>query len=98
MIWGEPWVNLSFALITFLYMPINQIIPGSLAFYIGTIIIWSIQTQLLVMTSHRKARLLRWSFFAVIACINISVGIIWISGTNGGTPAQIRVNFVWEHI
>jgi hypothetical protein len=28
MIWVEAWVNLIFALVTFLYMPINKVIPG----------------------------------------------------------------------
>ncbi|KAK3357775.1 hypothetical protein B0T25DRAFT_517156 [Lasiosphaeria hispida] len=109
MIWVEAWVNLIFALVTFLYMPINKIIPGSLAFYLGTIVLWSIQTQLLtqiivnrvalIMASRRKARLLRWSLFGVIGCINISVGVIWTSATlPGATPAQKRLNFAYENV
>ncbi|KAK4448924.1 hypothetical protein QBC34DRAFT_464104 [Podospora aff. communis PSN243] len=109
MIWIEALVNIIFALVTFLYMPINKVIPGSLAFYVGTVILWSIQTQLLtqiiinrvalIMTSRRRARLLRWSFVGVIGCINISVGYIWTSGTvDGATAAQKRLNFAYEHV
>jgi hypothetical protein len=34
MIWVEAAVNLAFAIVTYLYL--NEVIPGGLAFYIGT--------------------------------------------------------------
>ncbi|KAK0622486.1 hypothetical protein B0T14DRAFT_563934 [Immersiella caudata] len=114
MIWVEASVNLIFALLTFLYMPFDRLtpgfIPGTLALYIVAIILWAIQTQLLtqiiinrvaliMMTSQTRVRLLRWSFFGVIACINISVGYILISAAlDDATPAQKRLNFIFEHI
>jgi hypothetical protein len=50
------------------------------------------------MASRRKAKLLRWSLFGIIGCINISVGVIWTSATvDGATPAQKRLNFAFEN-
>ncbi|KAH6847177.1 hypothetical protein B0I37DRAFT_414939 [Chaetomium sp. MPI-CAGE-AT-0009] len=98
MIWIEAWVNFIWAVKTFLFL--NGVIPGSLAFFVGTVILWSIQTQLLsqiianrvalIMVEKRKAVMLRWGLFIGIGLVNIAVCVIW-------TKAQLPEHTPFEH-
>ncbi|RYO79251.1 hypothetical protein DL766_003827 [Monosporascus sp. MC13-8B] len=105
MIWVEAWVNFVFALITFLFL--NGIIPGSLAFYLATVALWAIQTQLLpqiianrvslITTNKRFARKLKWSLVIAIGCINIAVCYIWTTAQMpSATAYQIMLNHMFE--
>uniref|UniRef100_A0A0B7KKD3 Uncharacterized protein n=1 Tax=Bionectria ochroleuca TaxID=29856 RepID=A0A0B7KKD3_BIOOC len=105
MVWIEIWVNFVFALVTFLFL--NGIIQGSLGFLVASVILWSIQTQLLpqiianrvalIMTNRRRARYLKWGLIIIIGPINVAVGYIWtIAHLDGATPTQKHVNMVFE--
>lgn len=69
---------------------------------------WTVITQLLlqivanrislVMVDRRKASQLRWSLFAVVACVNISVFCIWVPGLLGVNHTWIVLNHVWERV
>ncbi|CAG9953472.1 unnamed protein product [Clonostachys rosea f. rosea IK726] len=100
-----------FALITFLFL--NGIIhgnsstPNNLGFLLASVILWSIQTQLLpqiianrvalIMTNRRRARYLKWGLIIIIGPINVAVGYIWtIAHLDGATPTQKHVNMVFE--
>lgn len=49
------------------------------------------------MTSKRKAKILKWSFFIVIGLINIAVYVIWVSAhLDGATPQQVTLNELFE--
>ncbi|KAI5456073.1 hypothetical protein BGZ63DRAFT_436110 [Mariannaea sp. PMI_226] len=105
MIWFEAWVNFIFAIITFLFL--NKIIPPSLEFFLATVGLWSIQTQLLpqiianrvslIMINKRGAKRLKWSLVCIIGIINIAVCYIWVTAQMpSATPFQIAVNHVFE--
>ncbi|KAH7124668.1 hypothetical protein EDB81DRAFT_811421 [Dactylonectria macrodidyma] len=105
MIWGETWTNFIFALVTFLYL--NGIIPGSLGFYLFTVALWAIQTQLLpqiianrvalIMTNRKRAARLKWGLFIPIGFINIAVAYIWtVAHLESATPSQVHVNMIFE--
>ncbi|KAK5659634.1 hypothetical protein OQA88_838 [Cercophora sp. LCS_1] len=105
MIWIETWVNFIFALVTFLFL--NDVIPGSLALYIGLVILWAIQTQLLsqiianrvalIMVPRQKAVVLRWALFVAIGAVNLAVAFIWIRAQMpGATQEQIDLNHAFE--
>ncbi|UZP36563.1 hypothetical protein NXS19_004379 [Fusarium pseudograminearum] len=105
MIWIEAVVNFVFALLTFLYL--NEIIPGDLGFLLATVILWSIQTQLLpqiianrvalIMTNRRRARHLKWGLFISIICVNIAVCYIFtVAHLETATFKQKYVNIVFE--
>ncbi|KAH6988292.1 hypothetical protein BKA56DRAFT_613008 [Ilyonectria sp. MPI-CAGE-AT-0026] len=105
MIWVEAWVNFIFALVTFLYL--NEIIHASLGFFLVTVALWAIQTQLLpqiianrvalIMTNKRRARNLKWGLALPIACINIAVCYIWtVAHLPSATPFQIHINLIFE--
>ncbi|KAH6976761.1 hypothetical protein EDB80DRAFT_593945 [Ilyonectria destructans] len=107
MIWVEAWVNFVFALVRYLYL--NEIIPGSLAFYLATVALWAIQTQLLpqiianrialIMTNNRRARKLKWGLAIPIGCINIAVCYIWTTAQMpSATPYQITLNHMFEKV
>ncbi|KAF4455766.1 hypothetical protein F53441_1965 [Fusarium austroafricanum] len=105
MIWTETVVNFVFALITFLYL--NGIIPNNLGFLLATVILWSIQTQLLpqiianrvslIMLNRQRARHLRWGLVAIILCVNVAVCYIFtVAHLDTATPSQKHVNMIFE--
>ncbi|KAH6888507.1 hypothetical protein B0T10DRAFT_529528 [Thelonectria olida] len=105
LIWTEVWVNFIFALITFLYL--NDVIHGNLGFYIVTVVLWTIQTQLLpqiianrlalIMTNRKKAKNMKLGLVLVIGVVNIAVCYIWtVAHLEGATPAQVHLNIVFE--
>ncbi|KAJ6442351.1 hypothetical protein O9K51_05909 [Purpureocillium lavendulum] len=105
MIWVEAIVNLIFALITFLYL--KGIIPGTTAFYCGTVLLWAIQTQLLsqiianrvslIMIHKHKARWLKIGLFVSITVINIAVWVIWLRAHEPvATKFDIQLNDYFE--
>ncbi|KAK4104448.1 hypothetical protein N658DRAFT_521107 [Parathielavia hyrcaniae] len=105
MIWIEAWVNFIWAIKTFLFL--CGVIPPSLAFFVGTVILWSIQTQLLsqiianrvalIMVERRKALMLRWGLFISIGLVNIPVCIIWTQAhLPEATPFQVTLNIWFE--
>ncbi|KAK1752021.1 hypothetical protein QBC47DRAFT_63934 [Echria macrotheca] len=106
MIWVETWVNFVFALVTFLFL--NGIIHPSLGFYIGSVLLWAIQTQLLsqiianrvslIMSERRLATKLKCGLFLATACINIAVACIWIPAQlPSATAFQIKLNHAFEY-
>ncbi|KAK0716373.1 hypothetical protein B0H67DRAFT_601572 [Lasiosphaeris hirsuta] len=106
MLWVEAWVNMIFALITFLFL--NDVIPSSLPFLLGiAVALWATQTQLLtqiianrvslIMVDRHKARMLRWGLCSAIGCINVAVGVIWTRAhMPSATPAQKHLNLTFE--
>ncbi|EWY81282.1 hypothetical protein FOYG_15558 [Fusarium oxysporum NRRL 32931] len=105
MIWTEAVVNFVFALITFLYL--NGIIPGNLGFLLATVILWSIQTQLLpqiianrvslIMTNRRRARHLKWGLVVCILFVNGAVCYIFtVAHLDTATPSQKQTNMIFE--
>ncbi|CAI6099702.1 hypothetical protein V2G26_007420 [Clonostachys chloroleuca] len=89
MVWIEIWVNFVFTLITFLFL--NSIIQGSLSFLLASVILWSIQTQLLPQIIANRGLAI------IITPINIAVSYIWTTAHLGGaTPTQQHVNVVFE--
>ncbi|KAF5636119.1 hypothetical protein F52700_5433 [Fusarium sp. NRRL 52700] len=105
MIWSEAVVNFVFALITFLYL--NGIIPGNLGFLLATVILWSIQTQLLpqiianrvslIMTNRRRARHLKWGLVVCILFVNGAVCYIFtVAHLDTATPVQKHTNMIFE--
>ncbi|KAH8725584.1 hypothetical protein GQ44DRAFT_615329 [Phaeosphaeriaceae sp. PMI808] len=104
MIWTEVVVNFVFALVTYLYL--CKVIPPSLGFYFGTVLLWAFQTQLLpqiianrvglIMVNKKKVRLLKWSLFLLISAVNISVFCIWIPAHMGAGPTFVTFNMIWE--
>ncbi|ATY62142.1 hypothetical protein A9K55_009138 [Cordyceps militaris] len=105
MIWSEGLVNLVLAVITILHF--NDRIPGTLAFYFGTVTMWALQTQVLsqiianrvclIMVSRQRATWMRWGLFALILGVNVGVYIIWIPAylPNAG-PGRKRLNDIFE--
>lgn len=71
-------------------------------------VLWTFQTQLLlqiianrvglIMVSRRKAHLLQWSLFGIVALVNISVFCIWIPAHLEVSPAWVHLNFIWEKV
>ncbi|KAL2825831.1 hypothetical protein BDW59DRAFT_161497 [Aspergillus cavernicola] len=107
MIWIESAVNLIFATTTRLQL--DGVIKPTLAYYVITVILWAIQTQLLsqiianrialIMMSRRKSLRLRWILFAGIGVINIAVACIWIPGhLEGASYFQRHLNFIFENV
>ncbi|KAM5349556.1 hypothetical protein ACJ41O_006061 [Fusarium nematophilum] len=123
MIWTEAWVNFVFALVTFLYLneiiPGRQVQPfpyfggiranqhDSLGFFLITVTLWAIQTQLLpqiianrvalIMTNKRRATKLKWSLVFAIGLVNIAVYYIWTTAhMPNATPFQVRLNLIFE--
>ncbi|KAJ6783007.1 hypothetical protein PWT90_08342 [Aphanocladium album] len=105
MIWTEAIVNFIFSIITILYL--KEVIPGSFAFYFGTVTLWAIQTQLLsqiianrvsiIMVNRHKAKWLRLGLFLSILAVNIVVYVVWISAhMPNATPAQKHLNDNFE--
>ncbi|KAF4960177.1 hypothetical protein FGADI_1196 [Fusarium gaditjirri] len=105
MIWTEAVVNFVFALITFLYL--NGIIPGNLGFLLATVILWSIQTQLLpqiianrvslIMTNRRRAIHLKWGLVVCILLVNGAVCYIFtVAHLDTATPSQKHTNMIFE--
>ncbi|GAM44017.1 hypothetical protein TCE0_060f19300 [Talaromyces pinophilus] len=105
MIWMEAVVNLTFSIITFLYL--SGAIANSLGFLLGTVVLWAIQTQLLsqiianrvslIMTNRGKSQKLKWVLAVSITLVNISVFCIWIPAhMPGATQTQITLNNAWE--
>ncbi|PNY25383.1 Uncharacterized protein TCAP_04675, partial [Tolypocladium capitatum] len=105
MIWAEAVVNFIFAIITYLYL--IDVIPGTFAFFLGTVIIWATQTQLLlqiianrvglIMVDQRKAMWLKLGLFGLVGCVNIAVGVIWTNGhMKTATPEQVHLNDHFE--
>ncbi|OAQ78337.1 hypothetical protein VFPBJ_06456 [Purpureocillium lilacinum] len=105
MIWVEALVNLVFALVTFLYL--KGVIPGTTAFYCGTVLLWAVQTQLLsqiianrvslIMVHKHKARWLKIGLFVSITCVNIVVWVIWVRAHEPyATPFDVELNDYFE--
>lgn len=72
-----------------------------------TVILWSIQTQLLsqiianrvslIMVERRKATMLRWGLFISIGLVNLAVCFIWtIAMLPGATQFQVVLNIWFE--
>ena len=72
-----------------------------------TVILWSIQTQLLsqiianrvalIMVEKRRAAMLRWGLFIAIGLVNIPVCVIWTTAMlPGATPFHHVLNFWFE--
>ncbi|KAI1848574.1 hypothetical protein JX265_011572 [Neoarthrinium moseri] len=69
---------------------------------------WSLQIQLLLqiiinrvsllMVSKRQASRLKWSVFAIILAINISVFCIWVPARLQINETYIHVNEVWDRL
>ncbi|KAH6610506.1 hypothetical protein Trco_000526 [Trichoderma cornu-damae] len=106
-IWIEALVNLIWAVITYLYL--CGIIPESLSFFLGTVILWAIQTQLLpqiianrvslILTNHRTARNLKLGLAIVIGCVNGAVFYIWtVAQLPTASRFQVVMNNWSEHI
>lgn len=105
MIWIEALVNFIFAVVTYLYL--THIIPGSLSFYIGTVVLWATQTQLLsqiianrvalIMVNKRKALWMKLVLLAITGAVNFAVCVIWTSAYKyGSTPEQKHINVIFE--
>ncbi|KAM0425966.1 hypothetical protein ACHAPT_008905 [Fusarium lateritium] len=105
LIWAEAWTNFIFAIVTFLFL--NNAIKGSLIFYLFTVVLWALQTQLLpqiianrvalIMTNRRRATHLKWGLVISIGLINIAVCYIWtVAHMEGATPAQVHHNVIFE--
>ncbi|RSL95309.1 hypothetical protein CEP52_012136 [Fusarium oligoseptatum] len=107
LIWAEAWTNFIFAIVTFLFL--NNVIKGSLVFFLFTVVLWALQTQLLpqiianrvslIMTNKRRAKHLKWSLVVSIGLINIAVCYIWtVAHMKGATPAQVHHNVIFEKV
>jgi hypothetical protein len=84
-------------------------IRRSLGYYFSTVLLWTIQTQLLsqiianrialIMVSRRKSLQLRWALFIAIGLVNIAVGAIWIPAhLDSATEFQKNLNFIFENV
>lgn len=87
----------------------DQGLVFSLGFFIGTVLLWAIQTQLLsqiianrvalIMTDRRKSTLLKWSLFGLITTVNISVFCIWIPAhMPNAAKTWVTLNEAWERV
>ncbi|KAI1839704.1 hypothetical protein JX266_014085 [Neoarthrinium moseri] len=106
MIWGHWLANNTFSLISFLYL--RDIIEPSVWLWFFTLVLWVFQSQLIVqiivnrlsllifVKSH--ARMLKWSVFAIMAAINVSVFIIWIPARLEISDTWIHINSIWDRI
>lgn len=91
-----------------LYLQVLIICGYSFGYYFAAVSLWTIQTQLLlqilanrvglIMVDKRKARLIKWSLFVVVALINISVYCIWIPALLGSNQTFITLNRIWERV
>ncbi|PQE07387.1 hypothetical protein CJF32_00005271 [Rutstroemia sp. NJR-2017a WRK4] len=106
MIWLEVFVNLVIAIISWLFIRGN--IKASFMFYFFIIFLWVFQTQCaiqiianrvgLIMVNKQKVPVMKWSLFALVGLINISVFIIWIPARMEISPTWVHVNEVWDRI
>ncbi|KAE9379565.1 hypothetical protein N431DRAFT_553735 [Stipitochalara longipes BDJ] len=107
MIWTETIVNLIFSITVYLYL--CEVIPLSLPYLFGSVLLWAIQTQLLsqiianrislIMVSKRKSRLLKLSLFVLIGIVNISVCCIWVlAHVPEASPTMVALNEIWERL
>ncbi|OAQ57951.1 hypothetical protein VFPPC_11842 [Pochonia chlamydosporia 170] len=107
MIWTMVIVCPVFAVIDFLYL--IEIIPPSLGFYVTTVLLWIIQTQILpqiiinriglIMSNRRRVFHLKLGFAAAIGVINTIVGVTWLRGcTPGASAAAVELIYIIEYV
>ncbi|CAJ2509142.1 Uu.00g141680.m01.CDS01 [Anthostomella pinea] len=105
MVWGEWVACVAMSFLSWFHLW-GDIEPGFwLWFWIA--FIWCFQVQFLMqiiidriavlMILPRRARMLRWTVFAMIFMINIAVFIVWIP-CRLQWPGWVMVNRVWDRI
>ncbi|KAI1844110.1 hypothetical protein JX265_009627 [Neoarthrinium moseri] len=104
MIWLEWLACLVISVISWLFL--RGVIPISFWFAFFLLCLWVIQIQCimqiiinriaLLMVRQEKARKIRWTVFAIISAINISVFCIWIPARLQISETYVNVNNVWD--
>lgn len=106
VIWIELIVNLVFAIITILYL--NNVIRGTFGFFFATLILWTLQTQILVqiianrigliMVNRSRTKWMRLTLFLVILGVNAGVFVVWIPAqlSDGVDGDKARLNYIVE--
>ncbi|KAK6217749.1 jun-like transcription factor [Pestalotiopsis sp. IQ-011] len=106
MIWLHWCANIALGFINWLYM--WGTITPSFWLWLGILIVWVAQTQLLVqiiinriallMMVRSQATRLKWSVAGLMTAINISVFCIWIPARLQINDTYIAVNYVWDRV
>ncbi|KAK3324096.1 hypothetical protein B0T19DRAFT_402353 [Cercophora scortea] len=106
MIWLEWWSCLITSIIIWLFL--QEIIPPSLWYFAGMLVLWTIQIQCLmqimtnrislVMYNPDRARALRIAVGIAIGMVNVSVFCIWIPARLQISPRWIQINNVWDRV
>ncbi|KAF3026330.1 hypothetical protein E8E14_003778 [Neopestalotiopsis sp. 37M] len=106
MIWLHWSANVALGFINWFYMW-GSITP-SFWLWLGILIVWVAQTQLLVqiiinriallMMVRSHATRLKWSVAALMTAINVSVFCIWIPARLQINQTYININAVWDRL
>ncbi|KAI4602193.1 hypothetical protein KJ359_009430 [Pestalotiopsis sp. 9143b] len=104
MIWAEWVACVVISVVSWLFL--RGVIPISFWFVFFLLCLWVVQIQCimqviinriaLLMVRQQKARRLKWSVFALMLAINISVFCIWIPARLQISQTYISVNNVWD--
>ncbi|KAL5592614.1 hypothetical protein FOBRF1_013640 [Fusarium oxysporum] len=104
MVWTLLLANLLQAVINWLY--IRGDLKGSFGFFFGSVILWTLQTQLalqiianrlgLVMVNKKRAKYLKLSLLVAVGLVNIAVACIWIPARLTQSKKMLHINDIWD--
>ncbi|KAH6856176.1 hypothetical protein B0I37DRAFT_333459 [Chaetomium sp. MPI-CAGE-AT-0009] len=106
MIWTVIAVCIVISVCSWLYL--LAIIPPSIWYFLGILVMWTIQLQCLmqilanrltlIMYDPVKERRLKQGLFILIGLINVSVFCLWVPARLQISPTFIHANEIWDRI
>ncbi|KAH7108888.1 hypothetical protein B0J13DRAFT_517139 [Dactylonectria estremocensis] len=105
MIWTLLLANILQSVINWLF--IRGDLKGNFGFFFGSVILWTLQTQLalqiianrlgLVMVNKKKVKYLRLALLVAVGIVNIAVACIWIPARLTQSKRLLHINDIWDH-
>ncbi|KAG7146001.1 hypothetical protein HYQ46_005207 [Verticillium longisporum] len=91
-----------------LYTWMIWILLEVLAFFFGSVILWTLQTQLalqiianrlgLIMADKRRVKYLKLSLLVAVGFVNIAVACIWIPARLTQSEQMLHINEIWDRV
>ncbi|TFK96678.1 hypothetical protein BDV98DRAFT_608089 [Pterulicium gracile] len=108
LIWGEIFANLILYGLLYILVVVGILPPDNFWVWLFIIIGWIIQLQCLIqlivnricilVNNRSQRRLLKWSMFAWIGFINITVAICWIPATLQISDKWVRATYIYDRV
>lgn len=86
----------------------NHLLPRSFEFFFLLLVLWVVQTQVLLqiivnrislLLHHpRRVRAMKWAVAAYVGVINVSVFCIWVPAQLQRSRAYVDLNHVWDRV